>query len=126
MSYDRFESYIKKLEDNDKGYFDVQSETYNNEHINTLKKPNKLDIMKSSGNDVYDLAIINGSLVIPDEGIVQENVYIKDGIILSIGKDSQKIAIKTIDAQGRYVIPGIVDPHVHLGIYESFEKEIET
>jgi len=126
MSYDRFESYIRKLENNDKGYFEAQSETENDEYVGILTKNNGLDLVKTNEIYEYDLAIINGSLVIPDKGIIEENVYIKDGIILSIGRDSQKIAKKTIDANGRYVIPGIVDPHVHLGIYDSFEKEIES
>lgn len=30
-------------------------------------------------------------------------------------------ADETVDAQGRYVIPGVIDAHVHLGLSQSFE-----
>lgn len=49
---------------------------------------------------------------------VRENsvVFIKDGIINFIGNENEFKApedCKVVDAQGRYVLPGGIDPHTH-------------
>ncbi|SKC36005.1 dihydroorotase [Maledivibacter halophilus] len=73
-----------------------------------------------------DIAIINGIVVLPDNGIFNMNVYIKDGKIHSIGRNDSIKAAKTIDATGKYVIPGIIDPHVHLGLFAPLKTELVT
>ena len=54
---------------------------------------------------------------------------VKDGKIVSVGKTaSVKSAFKateTIDARGKTVIPGFVDPHTHLVFAGSREREFE-
>ncbi|MFO8015663.1 MAG: dihydroorotase family protein [Candidatus Woesearchaeota archaeon] len=58
-----------------------------------------------------DLKIKNARLMRGEEEVVR-NIYIKDGKIKRISeKDSG--AGKTIDAQNNFVIPGVIDPHVH-------------
>lgn len=76
--------------------------------------------------DSCDLLVKNGQIVIPEMGILNGDICIKDGIITSIEKHSYKRAKKVIDAKGLYVLPGIVDPHVHMGIFAPFESEIGT
>lgn len=78
-----------------------------------------------AGTEV-DLAIENGSVVLPDNGVFQTNVYIKDGKIFSLGNDKSVRAKRTIDARGRYVLPGIIDPHVHLGLFAPLSTELAT
>ncbi len=48
----------------------------------------------------------------------QEDILIEDGKIARIGKisPSDYPAYKTIDASGKYIIPGGIDPHVHLAL----------
>ena len=67
-------------------------------------------------------AIINGKI------ITMEKEDLDSGIILindegKIEKVGTKIEIpegsEVIDAQGRYVLPGFIDAHTHLGIYEE-------
>ncbi len=67
-------------------------------------------------------AIINGKI------ITMEKEDFDSGIILindegKIEKIGAKIEIpegcEIIDAQGRYVLPGFIDAHTHLGIYEE-------
>jgi len=60
---------------------------------------------------MYDLGIIGG-LVYIGKTFHRINVYIKDEKIqaLSMTKLSCK---KEVDASGRYVLPGFIDPHVH-------------
>lgn len=38
------------------------------------------------------------------------------------GNDYLPSARRTIDAQGRYILPGLVDPHVHLGTHYPFDE----
>lgn len=73
-----------------------------------------------------DLAIINGMVVFPDSGIVQTDLYIKNGKICGIGKESPFAAVRTIDAAGKYVCPGIIDPHVHLGLFAPLQTDLKS
>ena len=62
----------------------------------------------------YDLRIKNGQ-VITEDGLQRVDLSIKDGKIAQIGKTLKSdTASREIDAQGQYVLPGFVDPHVHL------------
>lgn len=58
--------------------------------------------------------LIRGGTVVNASGTEQEDVAIKDGKIAWVGSpSSEEPARRVIDAQGRYVLPGLVDPHVH-------------
>lgn len=49
------------------------------------------------------------------------DILIEDKIIKQIGKIDESLFsnIEVIDAKGKYVTPGLVDPHCHVGIIES-------
>jgi imidazolonepropionase len=55
---------------------------------------------------------------------------VNDGRIVGVGKTSSVTSVfkatETIDAKGKTVIPGFVDPHTHLVFSGSREKEFET
>ena len=57
---------------------------------------------------------IKNGLVITPMGIVQRNVYFKDGTITDI-TDQSLDCEQEYDAQGRYVSPGFIDVHTHGG-----------
>jgi dihydropyrimidinase len=60
-----------------------------------------------------DTAIKGGTLV-NSQGMRPADIFIKDGIIASIAPgESRKKASSVIDATGKYVLPGIVDAHLH-------------
>ncbi|MBU2601692.1 MAG: amidohydrolase family protein [Actinobacteria bacterium] len=77
---------------------------------------------------MLDLKIVNGTMVIPGTGLVRGGVGCKDGQIVAIGPEfGMEDAVRTVDAAGKYVIPGVIDPHVHLGIFTGdFAAETET
>ncbi len=55
------------------------------------------------------------------------DIYIEDGLVQKIGSGLKKKADETIDAAGKYVMPGFVDMHVHLRDPGQTDKEtIET
>jgi imidazolonepropionase-like amidohydrolase len=50
------------------------------------------------------------------------DVLIRDHKIAQVGKDiAAPAGAEVVDAQGRWVTPGIIDPHSHLGVYASPE-----
>lgn len=59
----------------------------------------------------FDLVIGNGT-VITDMRVVKTNIGVKDGKIAALGADLS--GRENFSAEGMFVIPGGVDPHVHL------------
>lgn len=59
-------------------------------------------------------------------GILKKaSIAIKDRNIVDIGKNLEYDAIKTIDASGKTVLPGFIDPHTHLVFAGSREFELD-
>ena len=75
-----------------------------------------------------DILITNASAVIPKVGIVAEtNIQIEDGKIKAIVKSADNIsASRKINAQGKYVLPGAIDPHVHYGVYTPINEAAKS
>lgn len=80
--------------------------------------------MESAGN-IYDLLIKGGTCVIPEMGLVKTNICARNGRIISLTSDTPS-ARTVIDETGKYVFPGIIDPHTHLGLFAGLEIELET
>lgn len=71
-----------------------------------------------------DMVVNNCNIVSPG-GITSVGIAIDGGKIVGIADDAHLLgARRAIDANGNYVLPGIVDPHVHIGLFHSFEEEI--
>lgn len=61
-----------------------------------------------------DLLIKNATVVSPADGINEKlDILVRDGVIAQTGTDLSADCT-TIDAEGLYAIPGLVDMHVHL------------
>jgi len=73
-----------------------------------------------------DVIVRNGSIV-NAWGTVRADIAIRDEKIVAIG-DAADLppAEQEIDARGRPVLPGLVDPHVHMGGEFPFERNCET
>src|SRR6056297_1277971 len=80
-----------------------------------------------------DLRVTNARVVTPS-GTIDGGVAAADGEIVAVGSDrTLPDANRTIDAEGDYLIPGFVDPHVHWGLsryeyeyHEGPEHDFET
>jgi D-hydantoinase len=74
-----------------------------------------------------DVAVVGGHLV-TEFGVLRAGLAIKDGLITAIGdEDTLPQSEETIDAEGLMVLPGIIDPHLHLqDAYYKYEQLIET
>jgi dihydroorotase len=71
----------------------------------------------------FDLLIRRGACVLP-WGIEATDVGVRDGRIAALGVPGDATAEATIDAAGLHVLPGLIDPHVHLR--DPGDKAIET
>ncbi len=61
------------------------------------------------------ILIKNGHVVDPANNIDEIlDIFTSDGKILKVAKDIDNKADRVIDASGKYVVPGLVDMHVHL------------
>jgi dihydroorotase len=63
-----------------------------------------------------NLLIKNGRVIDPSQGIDDTlDVLVEKGLVIEVGKGLKAPAgAETIDAAGKYVVPGLVDMHVHL------------
>lgn len=70
-----------------------------------------------------DLRIENARVVTP-EGVISGGVAVAAGSIVAVGADANLPDAETvIDAEGNFLVPGFVDPHVHLGRRDGEYKE---
>jgi dihydroorotase len=71
------------------------------------------------------LRITNGRVIDPSQGIDQvTDLWIRGEHILGLGPQPQLTAMRTLDAAGKIVCPGLIDMHVHLR--EPGREEDET
>jgi len=74
----------------------------------------------------FDLIVRNGTLVIPGVGKIAADIGTSGGRIAAIGSELAGPAADVLDASGKVVLPGIFDPHVHIGNELPFEQEAES
>nr|XP_050867643.1 dihydropyrimidinase isoform X2 [Vespula vulgaris] len=71
------------------------------------------------------LLIKNGK-VVNEDGIIDSDVYIEDGIIRQMGRNLIiPGGTRTIDARGKYVMPGGIDPHTHFELELMGAKTVD-
>lgn len=75
---------------------------------------------------MLDIKITNGKVFIPRDGFFDLDVGIKDGKVVLLSKSLTFEAATTLDAEQNIVMPGVIDPHIHLGIFNDFKLECET
>lgn len=64
--------------------------------------------------------IKNGTINTITNGIVEEDIIIENGKIVAIGKNLDVPSdAQVIDADGKFVFPGFIDAHTHLGLWED-------
>ena len=68
-----------------------------------------------------EATLLSGATVLTGTGERLENadVLMRDGKITAIGEDLDPGDAEIVDASGRWVTPGVIDVHSHLGVYPS-------
>jgi dihydroorotase (multifunctional complex type) len=73
-----------------------------------------------------DLVLHSGRIVTHD-GEFEGAVAINDGRIVAIGRrEAMPAAGQTIDLHGRVLMPGVIDPHCHLGVDYDYDDDMGT
>lgn len=67
-----------------------------------------------------------GTCVVPGHRARELDILLENGIIRALGQDLDPAGCEVVDAKGLYVLPGLVDPHVHIGIFSDFAEELHT
>lgn len=64
----------------------------------------------------FDSAIINGIAVTPGDGLAAATIAISDGKIAAVLDPTERVnADELIDAGGKHIFPGLIEPHMHIG-----------
>ena len=64
---------------------------------------------------ITNVTILTGT----GEKLLNSTVLVENGKISQLGSDVPVKSIKVIDGQGKWLTPGIIDVHSHLGVYPS-------
>src|SRR3989344_9643013 len=71
--------------------------------------------------------VIRNGFVVTSQGIVKQDILIKEGKIANLGRiehiEHQATAENVIDASGKYILPGLIDCHVHFREPGQEQKE---
>jgi dihydropyrimidinase len=74
-----------------------------------------------------DLDIIDARIVLPESGVVTGTLVIRNGIVAQIRPDGAATGdAEVFDAGGRYVLPGLIDPHVHSGLLPPLGDRLQA
>ncbi|BDF04992.1 dihydroorotase [[Clostridium] hylemonae] len=140
MGNDIFADYIRNLKQNKTSASPALSYAVDREPVKTDGGGETLHVLREISQKLSDmqafqappaggsadLAVKGGMVVLPGNGIFKADVFIKDGRILSLGQGEGIRAAKTVDASGKYVCPGLIDPHVHLGLFAPMETDMAS
>lgn len=83
--------------------------------INKNPYPSTYQPLKHQSTLIKDATVLTGT----GERLDHADVLMVDGKIQQLGKSLAATADITIDAQGKWITPGIIDVHSHLGVYPS-------
>ncbi|XQF91964.1 amidohydrolase [Pseudoalteromonas espejiana] len=83
--------------------------------INKNPYPSTYKPIASTSTLITNATVLTGT----GERLDDADVLLVDGKVQQVGKDLSANADTTIDAQGKWVTPGIIDVHSHLGAYPS-------
>jgi imidazolonepropionase-like amidohydrolase len=84
----------------------------------------------ATGAAAQDLVLTNARVVNVADGTVTEavTVSVRDGRIVAVGDTDAPVpdAARTVDLGGRYLAPGLMDAHVHVGSSADARRALET
>jgi imidazolonepropionase-like amidohydrolase len=77
--------------------------------------PSTYSPLPSEATLITNATILTGT----GERLENASLLIADGKIVFVGEGEAPAGVKTIDASGQWVTPGLIDVHSHLGVYAS-------
>ncbi|MCW3173044.1 amidohydrolase [Shewanella subflava] len=87
--------------------------------INKNPYPSTYQVLPSTKTIIKNATVLTGT----GEKLENADVIMMDGKINAVGKNLAADDATIVDAQGKWVTPGIIDVHSHLGVYPSPNAE---
>ena len=76
---------------------------------------------------MFDTILRNGIVVDPLDGTRPADLGIRGGVIAAIMQPGTPAeARETIDVTGRHLMPGVIEPHTHIGFLNPFVSDVTT
>ena len=75
---------------------------------------------------MLDLVIRGGQVCLSGKGMQPVNIGVENGRIVSLDNGPAPAARRTISAEGRVVMPGAIEPHMHYGVYQPYDDDCRT
>jgi dihydropyrimidinase len=76
---------------------------------------------------MFDVLIRNGEVVDPVEGAYPADIGVKDGRIAALLAPGTQVGTsEEIDATGKHIFPGCIDPHTHMGFKREFHEDVRS
>jgi dihydropyrimidinase len=73
------------------------------------------------------LDVVDARIVLPEAGVVPGTLVVRDGRVAAIRPEGGATGeAETLDAGGRYVLPGFIDPHVHSGLLPPLADRLQA
>jgi dihydropyrimidinase len=69
------------------------------------------------------LVVRGGRVVLPGMGVFDLELRLESGRVHAIGRDLDPAGAAVFEAAGAYVLPGLIDPHTHVGLFAGFAEE---
>jgi dihydropyrimidinase len=74
-----------------------------------------------------DLDVVNARIVLPETGVVSGTLVVRDGRVAAINQDGPATGdAEVLDAGGKYLLPGLIDPHVHSGLLPPLGDRLQA
>ena len=75
---------------------------------------------------MFDIVLRNGTVVDPLDGLYEADLAIRDGAIAAIvAPGTALVSAREIDISGKHVMPGVIEPHTHIGFGDK-ENDFRT
>ncbi|MFC4540513.1 dihydroorotase family protein [Halosolutus amylolyticus] len=74
----------------------------------------------------YDLVVANGTVVDPEHGVFKGDIGVTGDRIAAVASSGTLKSERVIDASDRYVLPGVIDPHTHHGLFRDLADDART
>jgi dihydropyrimidinase len=83
-----------------------------------------MTLTEQSDNQVR--AVVNARVVVPEIGVFNGGISIEDGRVADLWEGTRPTVTGegVIDAAGRYLLPGLIDPHVHFGLLPPLSSRL--
>ena len=85
-------------------------------------------VLAGQAQTADSIALTNANVVNVTDGSIQRNVTVvlREGRIASVGAGAAPPGAKVFDVRSRYIVPGLIDAHVHIGNLRAMRTALDS